>query len=39
MTTYWAEYAWLGGDAVTAGVLIDEVGGLIADVRIGAPTA
>ena len=36
MTSYWAENAWLGGDAVTAGVLISVAGGVITDV-VAAP--
>ncbi|MDX6245245.1 MAG: hypothetical protein QOE76_2968 [Frankiales bacterium] len=35
MTSYWAENAWLGGNAVTAGVLIRVEDGVIADVSRG----
>jgi formiminoglutamate deiminase len=35
LTSYWAEYAWLGGDAVTAGVLISVADGVITDVAVG----
>lgn len=34
MTTYWCEYAWLGGDSVDAGVLIEVDGDLITNVTM-----
>lgn len=36
VTTYFADFAWLGGDAVTADVAIDVAGGRIVAVRPGA---
>ncbi len=39
VTTYFADYAWLGGDAVTRDVAIDVAGGRIVAVRPGAPRA
>ncbi|MDQ1724606.1 MAG: hypothetical protein QOG52_1634 [Frankiaceae bacterium] len=36
VTRYWAEHAWLGGDAVTAGVTIEVAGDVIAAVRVAA---
>ena len=38
-TTYFADYAWLGGDTVTRDVAIDVAGGRIVAVRPGAPRA
>jgi formiminoglutamate deiminase len=35
VTRYWAENAWLGGDAVTAGVVISVDDGRIIDVQVG----
>jgi formiminoglutamate deiminase len=35
MTEYWCEYAWLGGEKATAGVLIDVEGERIVTVRTG----
>ena len=35
----WCEYAWLGGEAATAGVVIDVEGESIAGVRVGVATA
>ncbi|MBS1843892.1 MAG: formimidoylglutamate deiminase [Actinobacteria bacterium] len=35
MTDFWCEYAWLGGDAATAGVVIGIEGERIVTVRIG----
>lgn len=35
MTDFWCEYAWLGGDAATAGVLIGVEGERIVTVRVG----
>ncbi|BEP15768.1 formimidoylglutamate deiminase [Acidothermaceae bacterium B102] len=35
MTRYWAEHAWLGGDATTAGVVIEVADGVITDVQLG----
>ncbi len=39
VTTYFADYAWLGGDAVTADVAIDVADGRIVAVRPGAERA
>ena len=39
MRTYFADYAWLGGDTVTRDVSIDVAGGRIVAVRPGAPRA
>jgi len=36
MSTFWCEYAWLGGDTVTEGVLVDVAGGRIAAITTGA---
>ena len=38
MTTYWCEWAWLGGDAVSAGVVLDVDGDRFASIG-SAPTA
>lgn len=37
MTSLWCELAWLGGDAVTAGVLIELDGSRIRGVQVGVP--
>jgi formiminoglutamate deiminase len=37
MTTYWCEFAWLGGATASAGVLIDVSGGRIAAITPGVP--
>ena len=39
MTGFWCEYAWLGGEAATAGVVIGVEGERIVTVRIGLATA
>lgn len=39
VTTYFADYAWLGGDTVTADVAIDVAEGRITTVRSGVPRA
>lgn len=36
---FWCEYAWLGGEAATAGVLIDVEGERIVSVRVGVAEA
>lgn len=41
MTTWWAEWAWLGGDheAAAAGVVLTESGGMLTSVTAGVETA
>ncbi len=38
-TQFWCEYAWLGGEAATAGVVIDVEGERIVSVRVGVAEA
>ena len=38
MTAYWCEYAWLGGEAVETGVLLEVDGDTLATVTSGAST-
>jgi formiminoglutamate deiminase len=37
VSTYWCELAWLGGDQVADGVLVEEAGGTISAVSPGVP--
>ncbi|WP_214411810.1 formimidoylglutamate deiminase [Sphaerisporangium fuscum] len=39
VTTYYADHAWLGGDAAAAGVVVETGGGHVTAVRQGVPAA